>query len=275
MVVVAQTVKREILEGLKGIGLNLYERNLYAAILIKKVATASELSELSNVPRARVYDVLESLEQKGFVVIQQGSPFRYVAVEPQEAFENLKQKILNDAEEKSKRLDELKKSKIMKDMDTLYKKDLKIISPENFSGVIKSSDKIKMHIRSLLGKTKNYTNILTSERGLEDLTYHTKHFNKLKKNNVDIKILAPITPKNSSLIAELSPYAEIRDTSGIKAPYGNLHTFDGEHVVFGLINDKDVEPSQETAFWVKSPHVAKDMMEPIFSHIWEKAKPTK
>ena len=88
--VIAQTVQRKVLEGLRGIGLNLYERNLYTALLIKKVATASELSELSRVPRARAYDVLESLEQKGFVIVQHGSPFKYVAVEPIDAFENLK-----------------------------------------------------------------------------------------------------------------------------------------------------------------------------------------
>lgn len=273
--VVEQTVKREILEALKGIGLNLYERNIYAAILIKKVATASELSELSNVPRARVYDVLESLEQKGFVVIQHGSPFRYVAVEPVEAFENMKTKIMRDAENTSKRLDELKTSKIMDDMTEIYTKDLKLISPENFSGVIKSSDKIRMHVRSLLGKTNNYTNILTSEKGLEDLVNHTRHFSKLKKNNVNVRILAPITAKNKNLVTELSPYAEIKDISGIKSPYGKLHIFDGEHVLFGLTNDKEIEPSQETAFWVQSQHVAKDLMEPIFTHIWDKAKPAK
>ncbi|HIE41181.1 MAG TPA: TrmB family transcriptional regulator [Candidatus Aenigmarchaeota archaeon] len=269
---VTQTIGRAILEGLKGIGLNLYERNLYIAILIKKVATASELSELSNVPRARVYDVLESLEQKGFVVIQHGSPFKYIAIEPEQAFENLRFKILRDAEERSNRLEELKKSKIMKEMIDIYKRDLKLISPENFSGIIKSSDKIKIHVRSLLGRTKNYLNILTSEKGLGELTYHIRNFNKLKKNNVDIKILAPITSKNKSLVGELIPYAEIKDIQGVKAPYGKLHIFDGEHVVFGLVNDKEIEPSQEIVFWVQSQHVARDLMQPIFNHIWEKAK---
>jgi len=273
--VVTQTVKREIFESLKGIGLNLYERNLYVAALIKKVATASELAELSNVPRARVYDVLQSLEQKGFIIIQHGSPFKYIAIEPKEAFENLRHKILKDAEEASKRLEKLKNSEIMKEMQSIYDRDLKIISPENFSGVIKSSEKIRMHIRSLLGKTRNYTKILTSEKGLKELTYHTKNFSKLKEDNIIIEILAPITPKNKILASELLPYAEIRDTADIKLPCGNLHIFDGKHVLIGLVNDKEVEPSQETMFWVQSEHVAKNLLEPIFSSIWEKAKPFK
>jgi len=271
--VVTQTVKREIFESLKGIGLNLYERNLYVAALIKKIATASELAELSNVPRARVYDVLQSLEQKGFIIIQQGSPFKYLAVEPREAFENLKHKILRDAEEASERLEKLKKSAVMKEMQNLYNKDLKTISPENFSGIIKSSEKIRMHMRSLLEKTKNYVKILTSDKGLEELTYHTKNFSKLNKNNVSIEILAPVNSRNKVLVSELLPYAEIRNTSNIKLPYGKLHIFDGKHVLMGLVNDKEIEPSQEVMFWVNSEHVAKKLLEPVFASIWEKAEP--
>ncbi|RLJ01483.1 MAG: hypothetical protein DRP10_03980 [Candidatus Aenigmatarchaeota archaeon] len=269
--VVTQTVKRKVLEGLKGIGLNLYERNLYTALLIKKIATASELSELSGVPRARVYDVLESLEQKGFVIVQHGSPFKYVAVEPVSAFENLKLNVEREADQRIKRLEELKKSDIMRELVSIYKKDLKLISPENFTGLIKSNDKINMQIKNLLAKTSSYVNILTSEKGLEELTYHLKHFSKLKKNKVNIRVAAPITDKNKGILSELLPYMKIKDIKGIESPLGKLHIFDGEHVILGLVNDREVEPSQEVAFWTKSSHVAKELMEPIFNNVWERA----
>ncbi|MEM7823019.1 MAG: helix-turn-helix domain-containing protein, partial [Candidatus Aenigmatarchaeota archaeon] len=51
----------QVLDALKSIGLNLYERKLFVALLAKGVATAAELSEIANVPRSRSYDVLESL----------------------------------------------------------------------------------------------------------------------------------------------------------------------------------------------------------------------
>ncbi len=268
--VIAQ-VQRKVLEGLRGIGLNLYERNLYAALLIKKVATASDLSELSRVPRARAYDVLESLEQKGFVVVQHGSPFKYVAVEPVDAFENLKSSVKSETERTIKRLEELKKSDIMKELNSIFKKDLKLVSPEKFSAIIKSNDKIKQQTRALLSKTDKYVNILTSEKGVEDLSYHLKYLDKLKKKNVSIKVAAPITNKNEQLAQELSPYIKIRNISGIDSPVGKLHIFDGKHIILGLISDKEVEPSQETAFWANSSHVAKDLMEPMFNQVWEKA----
>ena len=45
--------------------LNEYEVKIWTALLSKGVATAGELAEISNVPRSRSYDVLESLEKRG------------------------------------------------------------------------------------------------------------------------------------------------------------------------------------------------------------------
>lgn len=268
--VITSIVPRKVLEGLRGIGLNLYERNIYAALLIKKVATASELSDLSGVPRARAYDVLESLEEKGLVVIQSGSPFKYVAVEPTEAIERMRMKVLKDAESHGKRLKELKDSEIMRDLTALYQKDLNVINPSDFSGVIKSEDKVNFHIKSMLGKTSKYAKILTSEKGLENLTYHIKTLSKLKSAKVPVFIAAPITDRNKSIVAELLPYAEIRDISGLKKDYARMHIFDGEHVILGLTSEKEVEATQDTVFWTRSGHMAKNLMEPIFDDLWKR-----
>ena len=40
----------EVMDALKTIGLNLYERKLWVALLAKGVATAGELSSVANVP---------------------------------------------------------------------------------------------------------------------------------------------------------------------------------------------------------------------------------
>ncbi len=268
--VITSIVPRKVLEGLRGIGLNLYERNIYAALLIKKVATASELSDLSGVPRARAYDVLESLEEKGLVVIQSGSPFKYVAVEPTEAIERMRMNILKNAESHGKRLKELKDSEIMRDLTCLYEKDLQVINPSDFSGVIKSEDKVNFHIKTMLGKTTKYAKILTTEKGLENLTYHIKTLSKLKGAKVPVYVAAPITDRNKSIVEELLPYVEIRDISGLKRDYSRMHIYDGEHVILGLTHEKEVEPTQDTVFWSKSPCMAKNLMEPVFDHLWKK-----
>lgn len=80
----------KVLDTLKGIGLNLYERKLWVALLARGTSTAGELSEIANVPRSRAYDVLQSLAEKGFVVVQTGKPIKYVAVSPEESLDRAK-----------------------------------------------------------------------------------------------------------------------------------------------------------------------------------------
>ena len=63
-------VKEDFLKKLKGsFDLNIYEVKIWTALLSKGVSSAGELSDISEVPRSRSYDILESLEKKGFVVM--------------------------------------------------------------------------------------------------------------------------------------------------------------------------------------------------------------
>ena len=84
-------VSNEVFDALKGIGLNLYERKIYVALLAKGIGTAGEVSNIAKVPRSRSYDILESLSDKGFVVLQPSKPIRYVALEPKDALGRVKQ----------------------------------------------------------------------------------------------------------------------------------------------------------------------------------------
>ncbi len=62
-------VKEDFLNKLRQFfSLNLYEAKIWTALLSRGVSTAGELSDIGNVPRSRAYDILESLEKKGFVV---------------------------------------------------------------------------------------------------------------------------------------------------------------------------------------------------------------
>src|SRR5512137_2145167 len=103
-------VKDEFLSKLrKSFGLNLYEVKIWAALLSRGVSTAGELSDIANVPRSRSYDILESLEKKGFVIMKLGKPIKYIAVPPQEVVERVKKNMKREADDTQKRLEDLKK----------------------------------------------------------------------------------------------------------------------------------------------------------------------
>ena len=80
-----------IVEKLERIGLTEYEAKAYLALLEVHLNTATRVSEKSGVPRTRIYSVLESLAQKGWVRIYSGVPLLFKAAAPQEVFEKIKE----------------------------------------------------------------------------------------------------------------------------------------------------------------------------------------
>jgi sugar-specific transcriptional regulator TrmB len=74
-------VKEEFLSRLRKIfDLNLYEVKVWTALLSRGVSTAGELSSISDVPRSRTYDILESLEKKGFIIINLGKHIKFISL---------------------------------------------------------------------------------------------------------------------------------------------------------------------------------------------------
>lgn len=72
------------------LGLTEYEAKCFVALTRVSQGTAKEISQLSDVPRSRVYDTVERLHQRGLVDIQQSEPRQYRAVSTDDALERLR-----------------------------------------------------------------------------------------------------------------------------------------------------------------------------------------
>ncbi|MFB6165902.1 MAG: TrmB family transcriptional regulator [Haloarculaceae archaeon] len=68
------------IEALQAVGLTLNEARCLVALTKLDSGTAAEISEHSNVPRTRVYDLGERLGERGLVEISDGTPRRFRAV---------------------------------------------------------------------------------------------------------------------------------------------------------------------------------------------------
>ena len=73
------------------LGLTEYEAKAYLALLSTHLSTATQVSEKSGVPRTRIYQVLESLQQEGWIRVYSGVPLLFRAVEPVRIFEKVKE----------------------------------------------------------------------------------------------------------------------------------------------------------------------------------------
>lgn len=95
------------IENLVQLGLKEYEARIYVALVGLGEANVRRIHEVSGVPRPRMYDVLNALDEKGFIEIRQGSPLMYYAVRPDIVVSFLKKDLDNAARESVKTLETL------------------------------------------------------------------------------------------------------------------------------------------------------------------------
>lgn len=72
------------MQELEELGLTKNETRVYTTLLERGNLTAGDISKFSGVPYGRIYDVLASLEQKGFIKIIPEKTKKFVALSPKE-----------------------------------------------------------------------------------------------------------------------------------------------------------------------------------------------
>lgn len=244
-------VKTEFLDRLKDFGLNSYERKLWIALLSRGTSTAGELSDISSVPRSRAYDVLESLEKKGFIVVKVGKPIKYLAVSPTEVIGRVKKKVLEEAEERSQILTKLKKSDLLDELNSLHTDGVKLVDPTDRSGSFRGRDKVYEHLSLMIKNAKKSITLMTSKDGLlrknDSLLAQLR---KAAKSGVKIKISVP-PGADEDLVEVFSKFAKIK---GNKDNNARFCVVDNEHLLLFLTDDQKVHKSYDCAVWIEAPY---------------------
>jgi sugar-specific transcriptional regulator TrmB len=265
----------QLMDALKGIGLNLYERKLWVALLAKGVASAGELSTIANVPRSRTYDVLQTLSDKGYVIVQSSKPLKYVAVPPDESLDRAKTKLQQDLELKLERIERMKSSDLLGELETIHKQGLSLVAPEDITGSLKGRYSVIQQMDSMFKGAAESINIVTTPTGLNELfENHLSMLRGLKQKGVKVKIAAKIDDTNADAINALSNVAEIRTISHDKLPLsGKFYVVDSQQTMLSL-SDTEAADTQHMMFWTKSEHTSKDLVGPLFNLVWENSIPT-
>lgn len=83
-------MERDHIHQLTQLGLNVYEAKAYTALLGKDSFSATQVADLSGVPRQRIYDILASLVERGLAISRPGRQgTRYAAIAPKLALSAL------------------------------------------------------------------------------------------------------------------------------------------------------------------------------------------
>jgi len=260
-------LKDEFLSRLRKIfDLNLYEVKVWTALLSRGTSTAGELSTISDVPRSRTYDILETLEKKGFIVMKLGKPIKFVALKPEEVVERVKKNLLVDAHEKSKRLDRLKSEEILTELKGLFSEGIKFVEPSDLHGSIKGRQNLYNHLDMMIRESEKTITIVTTASGLNrKLEALMTVLEKAKKRGVKIRIAAPIDNNNRQIAKELSKVAEVRSCPKMRARFAIV---DSNQLFFMVLDDEKVHPSYDVAVWLSTEFFAA-AMEQLFEEAWK------
>ncbi|MCK4588969.1 MAG: TrmB family transcriptional regulator [Nanoarchaeota archaeon] len=260
-------VKKEFIAKLKEFGLNSYEAKLWTALLSRGVSTAGELSDISNVPRSRAYDVLESLEKKGFIIVKLGKPIKYLAVPPKEVIERVKKKVTEEAERKSKNLEKLKASDVLSELNSLHNTGVELVDPTDKSGSFRGRDKLYEHLSSMIKNAEKEIILATTADGFQrKISKFKNDLEKAQKKGVKIRIAANVNDSNKKLIKQLNG-VEIRNTNK------NMRFLltDGKEMTLMLMDDKNVHESYDSGIWIDTPYFVKNFQS-MFDNEWKSMK---
>jgi len=256
-------VQKDFLNKLKEFGLNSYEAKLWTALLSRGVATAGELSDIANVPRSRSYDVLESLERKGFVILKLGKPIKYIAVPPEEVLERVKKAIKDDAELQAKSLEKLKESEVLGELNMLHTQGLDLVEPTDLTGAVKGRVNLYNHLNASIKNAEKTVCIMTTSEGLTRKSEALKNtLQKAKDRGVKIRILAPKAQVNK----KISSAATIKNLTSAPARFCIV---DGKSITFMVLDDEKLHPNYDFGVWVSAPNFVKSFTN-FFDSIWAK-----
>jgi len=264
-------VQHEFLNKLKDFGLNTYESKLWTALLSRGVSTAGELSDIANVPRSRSYDVLESLERKGFIIMKIGKPIKYIAVPPVSVLDRIKKKVISDADIQTRQISKLKNSDVLQELNLLHSQGVELVEPADLTGVIKGRNNLYNHIDAMIKNAETSVHLITTEEGLIRKAESLKSsFQKAKQKGVKIKIAAPLSKRSASVVKKLGQFGQVKHVDHISARFCVV---DGKEITFMLLNDKEIHPSYDVAVWINTKFFAQ-ALEGVFETLWSNAKPT-
>ena len=266
-------IKEEFLSRLRKIfDLNLYEVKVWTALLSRGTSTAGELSNISDVPRSRTYDILESLEKKGFIIMKLGKPIKFVALKPEEVVERVKKNLVKDAQEKTKRLETLKSDEVLEELNSIFTQGIKFVEPTDLSGSLKGRKNLYNHLDMMVRNAEKSVTIITTKEGLNrKFEALMPSFEKLKKRGVKVRIAAPVDNNNVKVARELKKVAEVRNLEKIKARF---IVIDSNQVMFMLLDDEKFHPNYDTGVWINTEFFA-SALEQLFELAWKDMKAVK
>ena len=257
-------VKPELIKQIRhSFKLNIYETKVWLALLQKGVASAGEIAEMSNVPRSRTYDVLESLEKQGFAIMKLGKPVKYLAVNPSVVLEKFKNNIMKEAEERASDLSRMKGTDDFTQLLNLHNTGMNPIQPAEISGMLKGRSNSYTHLKTLISAAKKEVLIMTTPSALSRKRFLKQTIDRLAKKGIKTKIALNASAEELKAFQKDFKSAEIR-----AVPLSSRFCIvDNKDLLF-MLNPSSSDEDLDNGVWIKSDYFVNSLTD-FFKLAWK------
>jgi sugar-specific transcriptional regulator TrmB len=185
---------------LREMGLNTYEVETYFALLESGQMTAMEISKKAKVPYSKIYEVLNSLKEKGWIKIVESRPNRYYPLPPLEALTATKIKL----EDKYK----IWEQTIASELQPLYEKRELVERPDIL--ILHGQQAVAAKLEETIRKATKEIMIAAPKFAKSTLASTTPSLDALHKTRLNIKLMLAGKPEEWKNLEKFKGVAELR-----------------------------------------------------------------
>ncbi|SRR5690606_24352474 len=237
---------------MENLGLTSYEIRVYLSLLEAGSMTAADISKKSGVPYSKIYEVLNTLEEKGWLESDSSRPQNFFPKSPTSALEAMKQRQENNFRESQ--------SVIANELMPMYTKSGMKERPEIW--VARGVPNILTKVNDIIQNTQQEL-LVALPYVAENLARPVQPILRtLHDKGVRINILAS-TKINSDVIKTLSRVSEVRQREGL---FGGGVIGDGRHVV--ILLGEGSNAMEPIAIWADHAGLA-SFAKGYFQYLWD------
>lgn len=246
----------EIVTVLGQLGLTEYEAKILATLFELRETEAPEISRNAQVPKTRVYDVLDRLTKRGLIIEIFGRPKKYRVIEPTQALDELVSGKKNEINGLEQRIGVLKQN-MSANWDSAGETGEKVMK-------VKDKGDFWKILGQEISSAKNEV-IAFSPLNETDPAFHDAIKSALDRN-VSVKILGRGHSDKTKKLGVQG--AQMRDHDH------GLHAYilDGQKVIMGLSDFSKPKSEYHFTIWNNHEPMAK-ALKTHFDACWDDAKP--
>ncbi len=241
---------------LEKVGLTEYEAKTLSVLFSLKEAEAPEISRKSQVPKTRVYDVLDRLTKKNLVIEIHGRPKKFRAIEPENVFTNLINEKKQELTNLEKEAETIKDTIINESTNGIHEKVMKVKDKNDFMKIL--AQEINLAQNSVIA----FTGMGKDHSILKD------PIKNASQRKVEIKLISRIAESSDKTLKEYSQ-AGI-DVKGFDHGM-NAYIIDDKKVILALSDFAQNKPEYHFTIWPDNPDMA-NTFKKYFEHAWEQGQ---